>query len=163
MRKMTRRALTRRGLSAGILAAGLAPEMLTSRLAYAQTPAKPAVAPKKGGTLTTILTPERPSSYSASTIRGRPRLLRESYSRDCWNILHTEPMPLLAKIVVAVGRQEDLHLQPAGQREVPRRPADDGGRRDLLDHQVPYGTVAARPPDFIKIKEAPRPIRTRWC
>src|SRR5260370_42547847 len=60
MRKLTRRALARRCLSTGILAAGLAPAMPPSRLAYAQSPAKPAVAPKKGGTLNTILTPEPP-------------------------------------------------------------------------------------------------------
>src|SRR3979411_761923 len=60
MRKLTTRAPDRRGLAAGILAAGLGPEMVTSLLAYAQTPAKPAVAPKKGGTLNTILTPEPP-------------------------------------------------------------------------------------------------------
>src|SRR5216683_7826140 len=86
MRKLTRRALARRGLSAGILAAGLAPEMLTSRLAHAQTPAKPAVAPKKGGTLNTILTPEPPVLVLGVNNQGPTAIAPASCTRACASI-----------------------------------------------------------------------------
>src|SRR6266700_7675721 len=98
MRKLTRRALTRRGLSAGILAAGLGPEMLTSRLAYAQTPAKPAVVPKKGGTLNTILTPEPPVLVLGVNNQG-PTLVCASkiYQSLLKFSPKLEPLPQLAK------------------------------------------------------------------
>ena len=98
MRKLTRRALTRRGLSAGILAAGLAPEMLTSRLAYAQTPAKPAVAPKKGGTLNTILTPEPPVLVLGVNNQGPTQLAASKLFQGlCQYSFTLQPMPQLAK------------------------------------------------------------------
>src|SRR5882757_6884856 len=98
MRKLTRRALARRGLSAGILAAGLAPEMLTSRLAYAQTPAKPAVAPKKGGTLNTILTPEPPVLVLGVNNQGPTQLAASKLFQGlCQYSFKLEPQPQLAK------------------------------------------------------------------
>jgi peptide/nickel transport system substrate-binding protein len=98
MRKLTRRALARRGLSAGILAAGLGPEMLTSRLAYAQTPAKPAVAPKKGGTLNTILTPEPPVLVLGVNNQGPTQLAASKLFQGlCQYSFTLQPIPQLAK------------------------------------------------------------------
>jgi peptide/nickel transport system substrate-binding protein len=97
MRKLTRRALARRGLSAGMVA-GLAPEMLTSRLAYGQTPTKPAVAPKKGGTLNTILTPEPPVLVLGVNNQGPTALAASKlYQGLCEYSFTLQPMPKLAK------------------------------------------------------------------
>ena len=98
MRKLTRRALARRGLSAGILATSLGPEMLTSRLAYAQTPAKPAVAPKKGGTLNTILTPEPPVLVLGVNNQGPTQLAASKLFQGlCQYSFTLQPIPQLAK------------------------------------------------------------------
>jgi peptide/nickel transport system substrate-binding protein len=97
MKKLTRRAVTRASLVAGGLAAGVGPQMLTSRLAYAQA-AKPEVAPKKGGILTTILTPEPPVLVLGVNNQGPTQLAASKIFQGlCEYSFTLQPLPLLAK------------------------------------------------------------------
>jgi len=94
MPKLTRRALARTGLAAGGWA-GIGGPMLTSRLAYAQTPA---VAPKKGGTLTTILTPEPPVLVLGVNNQGPTQLAATKIFQGlCQYSFDLKPLPQLAK------------------------------------------------------------------
>src|SRR5882757_6057783 len=98
MRNLTRRALARRGLSASVLAASLGPEILASRLAYAQTPGKPAIVAKKGGTLNTILTPEPPVLVLGVNNQGPTQLAASKLFQGlCQYSFTLKPIPQLAK------------------------------------------------------------------
>ena len=60
-------------------------------------------------------------------------------------LAHAGTEAAAGKELVRVGRQEDLHVPASGERDVPRRHADDGRRRDLLHHEVPLRPGPARP------------------
>lgn len=95
MTKVTRRLFTRQALLAGGLAAAVGPEMMTSRLAYAQAP-KPT--PKKGGTLTTILTPEPPVLVLGVNNQGPTQLAASKLFQGlCQYSFTLQPLPQLAK------------------------------------------------------------------
>src|SRR5258708_37456693 len=97
MRDSTRRELARRSLIAGALAAGFVPDMLTSRQAYAQA-GKPVIAPKKGGTLNTILTPEPPVLVPGVNNQGPTALAAgKLFQGLCQYSFTLQPIPQLAK------------------------------------------------------------------
>jgi peptide/nickel transport system substrate-binding protein len=97
MQKLTRREMASWSLMAGVAAAGAVPGMMTSRQAYAQA-AKPAIAPKKGGTLNTILTPEPPVLVLGVNNQGPTQLAASKLFQGLFEYSFTlEPLPKLAK------------------------------------------------------------------
>jgi peptide/nickel transport system substrate-binding protein len=95
MHKPTRPELGRRTLIAGAIAA--VPAMLTSRQAYAQA-AAPALTPKRGGTLNTILTPEPPVLVLGVNNQGPTQLAASKLFEGLFQYSSTlEPLPALAK------------------------------------------------------------------
>ncbi len=156
MRKLTRRALARQGLMAGALAGGLGGGGLASRPANAQSPA---VTPKRGGTLNTILTPEPPVLVLGVNNQGPTQLAASKLFQGLFQYsFNLEPLPLLAKSWDPVERQEDLHIQAAGEREIPRRPSD-GTADDVIFSIMKFHTELSprAKPIFANIDSATAP------
>jgi len=88
--------LTRRGVLLGAAAAGTAPGLLGARNAHGQTAQTPA--PKRGGILTTILTPEPPILVLGVNNQGPTALAGgKIYQGLCKYSFKLEPLPELAK------------------------------------------------------------------
>lgn len=92
------RGISRRGLFAASALAGLAPGLLTAAAARAQGTATLGVAPKKGGTLTTIITPEPPLLVLGVNNQGPTLLVGSKIYQSLLKFSEDlKPLPELAK------------------------------------------------------------------
>jgi peptide/nickel transport system substrate-binding protein len=88
--------LTRRGVLLAAAAAGAAPGLLGPQAVQGQTAAQPP-APKRGGTLTTLLTPEPPILVLGVNNQGPTQLAAgKIYQGLCKYSFKLEPLPELA-------------------------------------------------------------------
>jgi len=109
--------ISRRGLMA---ASAAGPVLMRAQDAMAQ-----GVAPRRGGTLQTILSPEPPVLQIGVNNQGPTLVLAPKIFQGLLTFSPTlEPIPVLAKSWTS--RWQGIRLPPAGEREVPRWPADDG-------------------------------------
>ena len=101
--------LTRRGLLGGAGLAGMG--LMTLEEARAQ-----GIAPKRGGVLNTLLTPEPPVLIMGVNNQGPTLLAASKVFQGLLKYSPTlEPMPELG----AVGRQADVYVPSAAERDVP--------------------------------------------
>src|SRR5512137_1696381 len=125
---------TRRGMLAATGLGVAGPTLMRASDAMAQ-----GVAPRRGGTLTTILQPEPPVLQIGVNNQGPTLIAAPKMFNGLLRFSQTlEPLPELAK---------SWTISPDGKEYVFRLQENvtlHDGRRDLLDHEVPHGTRAAR-------------------
>ena len=140
--------------------------VLLAGAAHAQTTPS-AGAPKKGGTLQVVVTPEPPMLMQGLNQNGPTNMIAgniyESLLRYDEKL---NPQPSLAEELGDLAGREGLHLQAAGGREVARRQAVHGRRRRLHARQVPARGASALAADRQRAgredREGRRPARSRF-
>ena len=129
-------ALTRRHLISTSVLAGLTP--LLPETAWAQT--APA---KTGGILTSLLTPEPPILVLGVNNQGPTGIVASKIYEGLLEFSpKLEPLPRLAKSWELSDDKKTYTFHLAGEREVPRRHADDVEGRAVLGDAVPDETLA---------------------